>query len=227
VIACLGVALAAQAPDKQLVATITAPTLAGGIVSGLLWDGGTLIIQTAAMENGALAARYFVAAGPGIELRRLAAAPPSVGPYWKMKSARVSPTGLGKIKTHGDSKLPMYGVSSQEKRLADAMDLGGAIVTFELQVGDLVLNRRRDVEPFDGEVWSWSPPELNRIAYVDEKGDLWVAEADGRHSERLAKGKFMLPAWSVDGRAIAVVERKEDGAKWEVSVVHLPEKYRR
>ena len=31
--------------------------------------------------------------------------------------------------------------------------------------------RDRDVETYDGEVWSWSPAELNRIAYVDGNGD--------------------------------------------------------
>ncbi len=31
--------------------------------------------------------------------------------------------------------------------------------------------------PYDGEVWSWSSPELNRIAYMDKDGDLWVAQS--------------------------------------------------
>jgi len=216
----------AQAPDKELVATVSGPVLAGGIVVGLVWDGGTLIIQTAAVVNGALSARYLTIPAPRMEVRPLATPPPSVARYWKMKSSRVSPTGLGKIVASTDSKLPMYGIASQEKRLADAMDLGGAQVVHELRIGDLLLHRRRDVEPYDGEVWSWSPPEINRVAYVDEKGDLWIAGADGRGAERVAKGHFTLPAWSDDGRTIAVAERKDNGAKWEVSVIHLPEKYR-
>jgi hypothetical protein len=217
--------LSGQAADKELVATITGPAMAGGIVTALAWDGGTLIIQTAAMENGAITARYFTVPGKRMEVRRLDAAPPGLGHYWKRKSSRTSPTGLGKIVAASDSKLPMYGIASTEKRLADAMDMGGAVITHEMRLGDLVLNRRRDVEPYDGEVWSWSPAELNRIAYVDEKGDLWIAGADGRGAERLLKGKFTLPAWSDDGRVLGFAESKNGGARWEISVIHLPEKY--
>ena len=79
------------------------------------------------------------------------------------------------------------------------------------------------VAPYDGEVWSWSPAELNRIAYVDGNGDLWVASADGRDARRLLKGDFTLPAWSDDGKAIAVAEKKDGGRRWDISVVLLPE----
>ena len=48
----------------------------------------------------------------------------------------------------------------------------------------------------------------------------------GRNPERLLKGRFTLPAWSEDGRVLAFVERKNDGGKWEVSVVHLAERFR-
>jgi hypothetical protein len=36
------------------------------------------------------------------------------------------------------------------------------------------------------------------------------------------RGNFTLPAWSDDGRAIAVAERKDGGRRWEVSLVRLP-----
>ncbi|HEX9366936.1 MAG TPA: hypothetical protein VF921_09920 [Vicinamibacterales bacterium] len=42
---------------------------------------------------------------------------------------------------------------------------------------------------------------------MDGKGDLWVASADGRNARRLLKGDFTLPAWSDDGKAIAVAEK--------------------
>ena len=224
--ACLTVR--AQSVDKELVVTISGPTIAGGIVSGLAWDAGTLIIQTAAMQkDGTLSTRYLTVPGPRMDVRPLAAAPAGVARYWQMKASRVSPSGLGKILAKEDSKLPMYGIASQERRLLDALDMGGAQVKHELCLNDLVLHRWADVGPYDGQVWGWSPPELNRIAYVDEKGDLWIAQADGRGAERLLKGHFTLPAWSEDGLVLAFAERKDDGAKWEVSVIHLPEKYRR
>jgi hypothetical protein len=218
--------VAAQAPEKELVATISGKNLSGGTVTGLAWDGGTLIIQVAIIEKGEAKARYFAAPGRGMELRALDGLPVPVEAYWKRKASRRSPTGLGTITLASGSKLPMYGVASQEKRFADAMDMGGAQVTHELLIGDLVINRRRDTAPYDGEVWSWSPAEMNRVAYVDEKGDLWIAKADGRNPERLLGGHFTLPAWSEDGRVLAVAERKGDGGKWEIAVVHLPERFR-
>ncbi len=222
-----GVVIVAQSADKELVATISGPVLSGGIVSALAWDGGTLIIQTVAVEkDGTRSPRYLAVPGRGMEIRPLSAAPPECERYWARKANRVSPTGLGKITSTNDAKLPMYGIGSLERRMLDATDMGGTRVTYEVRLAGLLLNRRVDVAPYDGEVWSWSPPEINRIAYVDEKGDLWIARADGVAPERVLKGKFTLPAWSEDGLLLAIAERKNDGAKWEVSVVHLPTKYR-
>jgi hypothetical protein len=140
-----------------------------------------------------------------------------------MKSSRISPTGLGRISLTSDTKLPQYGIGSLERRLGDAVAMGGTMTTYVLRLGELVLLERLGAEPpYDGETWSWSPPELNRIAYVDQNGDLWVASADGRSPKRLLRGDFTLPAWSEDGRLIAVVERRNNGARWDISVIHLP-----
>ena len=147
--------------------------------------------------------------------------------YWQKKSRRISPTGLGQISTGVDSKMPMYGIASLEQRMSDAADMGGMQHRTLIKLGKLVLHERDSgVAPYDGEVWSWSPAELNRIAYVDGKGDLWVAAADGRDARRLLKGDFTLPAWSDDGKAIAVAEKKDGGRRWDISVVLLPEKLR-
>jgi hypothetical protein len=219
--------LRAQPLDKELVAVVSGPALAGGIVSSLAWDGNALIVQTAAANSdGSLTGRYFSVPGRGMEVRSLAAPPPGVAAYWTMKSSRVSPTGLGRITVWTDKKMPMYGIASQGQRISDAVDMGGMVTTHEVRIGSLVVHRRRDVEPYDGEVWSWSPAEVNRVAYVDEKGQLWVAGADGRDPTRLAKGRFTLPAWSPDGGVLAVGERSTDGTKWEIFVIHLNEKLR-
>src|SRR4051812_46528130 len=94
----LAATVVAQTLDKELVASITGPALDRGIVSELLWDGGTLIIQSAVVQaDGQLAPRYFAAPAGNMTLQRLAAAPPSADRYWKMKSSRVSPTRLGTI----------------------------------------------------------------------------------------------------------------------------------
>lgn len=218
---------AAQAPEKELVATVSGKALSGGLVTGLAWDGGTLIVQVAVVEKGEGKARYFAVPGRGMALQALDAVPVTVEAYWRRKASRKSPTGLGTITLVSGSKLPMYGVAAQEKRFADAMDMGGTQVSHELRIGELVINRRRDTAPYDGEVWSWSPPETNRVAYVDEKGDLWIARADGRSPERLLAGRYTLPAWSDDGLVLAFAEKKGDGSKWEVCVVHLPDRFRK
>jgi hypothetical protein len=36
------------------------------------------------------------------------------------------------------------------------------------------------------------------------------------------RGEFTLPAWSDDGRSLAVAERKDGGRRWEISVIRLP-----
>jgi hypothetical protein len=179
-------------------------------------------------SSGAMRAGYFTAPGRGMELVASKQPPAGMARYWKVKSNRVSPTGLGRITDTHDAKMPMYGIASQAQRFVDAHEMGGTVQTHALKLHDLTIHSRTSgVPPYDGEVWSWSPPELNRIAFVDGKGDVWIARADGRDPERVLKGNYTLPAWSDDGRTLAVAERKDSGRKWEVSVVHLPERYRR
>jgi hypothetical protein len=219
---------AAQNLDKELVASISGPALDRGIVSELLWDGGTLIIQSAVVQSdGQLIPRYFAAPAAHMDLQRLDAAPASAEHYWKMKSSRVSPTRLGTISARRDTQLPMFGVGTAQNRLLNAVEFGKMDVTHEFRLGGLLIHSRRGSEPpYDGEVWAWSGPELNRIAYVDEKGDLWIARADGKRAERVLRGPVTLPAWSEDGRLIAVTERKDGGARWDISIVRVPERFR-
>ncbi len=214
--------------DKELVASISGPELDRGIVSELLWDGGTLIIQSAVVQSdGQLMPRYFAAPAANMELQRLDAAPASAQHYWTMKSSRVSPTRLGTIRARHDTQLPMFGVGTTQNRLLNAVEFGKMDVTHEFRLGGVLIHSRRGAEPpYDGEVWAWSGPELNRIAYVDEKGDLWIARADGKRAERVLRGPVTLPAWSEDGRLIAVTERRDGGARWDVSIVRVPERFR-
>jgi hypothetical protein len=217
----------AQTGERELVATITSQQLKQGLVSELTWDGGTLVIQAVSADpSGKLSAQYFAKAADNMRLVQWDAHSDASSKYWRTKSSRVSPTGLGRIAFASDSKLPMYGIGSLDQRMSDAAAMGGTVTTHVLKLFDLTIHERVGAEaPYDGEVWSWSPLELNRIAYVDKKGDLWVAYADGRSPRRVAQGDFALPAWSEDGRLIAVAERKRD--RWEVSVIHLPAELRR
>jgi hypothetical protein len=220
---------AAQTAEKQVILTISSDDLRGGVVSEIAWDGGTVVIQGIfAQPSGELSAQYFVKPAVGIALERRTSHTPASSKYWDMKASRLSPTGLGRISLSTDTKMPQFGIGSLERRLGEAVDLGGTRTTHILRLNNLVLMERLGtVPPYDGEMWSWSPPEINRIAYVDQHGDLWTASADGRSPRRLLRGDFTLPAWSDDGRAIAVAERKTGGTRWEISIIHLPPEQRK
>ena len=224
----LALPAADQAVEKQHVLSITAPDIDGGILSEITWDNGALLLQgVVANPDGSLSGRYVVIPANGTTLARLKDQTQGSLAYWEKKAKRRSPTGLGEISTGLDSKMPMYGIASLERRMSDAADMGGMQQKTLVRLGKLVLHERATgVPPYDGEVWSWSPAELNRIAYVDGEGDLWVASADGRDARRLLKGDFTLPAWSDDAKAIAGAEKKDGGRRWDISVVLLPEKLR-
>jgi hypothetical protein len=227
-IVALPAGAAGQAVERQHVLSITAPDIDGGILSEITWDHGTLLLQgVVAKPDGSLSARYVVVPASGTTLARLDEQPDAAILYWQKKSRRLSPTGIGHISSDMDSKMPMYGIAGLEQRMSQAVDMGGMQQRTVLRIGKKVLHERTGgVPPYDGEVWSWSPAALNRIAYVDGKGDLWVAGADGSDSRRLLKGDFTLPAWSDDGKAIAVAEKKDGGRRWDISLVLLPEALR-
>ena len=217
-----------RAVERDVVVSITEAELRGGVVTEITWDGGVLVLQGVFVApGGELKADYLVVPAEGVELRHLTVQPQASLEYWSLKSSRLSPTGLGRIESTSDSKLPMYGVGTLEQRVRDAQDMGGVQTRHLLRLGSTVLHdRTAEVPPYDGETYSWSPAELNRLAYVDGKGDLWVAMADGSRPKRLLRGDFTLPAWSTDGRAVAVGERKEGGKRWDIVLVHLPEEFR-
>ena len=217
-----------QTVERQHVLTIEAPDIDNGILSEITWDNGALLLQgVVANPDGSLSGRYIVIPAKATKLEKRKDQTDTSLEYWNRKAKRVSPTGLGTISSGTDSKMPMYGIANLERRMLDANDMGGMQQKVALRLNKLVLHEREGgVEPYDGEVWSWSPAPLNRIAYVDGKGDLWIASADGRDAQRILKGKFTLPAWSDDGTAIAVAEKKDGGRRWDISVVLLPEQLR-
>ena len=211
-----------QSAEKLLIASIPSAAVDDGIVSELVWEGTELVVLVAVPRSGGYDARFYALPGPGVALRRLAAPPAGRDAYWKKKASRTSPTGLGRIEKSSDSTLPMMGVGSLERRLEGAADFGTMDQTFEVRLNSRVLHSRKQRDIYDGEVWAWSPAEQNQIAYVDGKGDLWIASADGANAARLLKGDFLLPAWSLEGRAVAIVERNAAKKRWDVYVVIVP-----
>ena len=221
-------ATAEQAVERQHVLSITAKEIDGGVLSEITWDKGALLLQGAvANPDGSLSGRYLLIPAGGTTMSQLKEQTARSMDYWNLKSKRVSPTGIGTITSGKDSKMPMYGIAGLERRVGDAVDMGGMQQKVLLRLGRLVIHERSQaVEPYDGEVWSWSPAELNRIVYADGKGGLWIASADGRDATRVLKGDFTLPAWSDDGRAIAFAERKDGGRRWDIGMIMLPPELR-
>ena len=211
-----------QSTEKLLIASIDPGAVEQGSVAELVWEGSELVVLIAVPRGAGHEPRFYALPGPGVALRRLPAPPAGRDEYWRKKAARLSPTGLGRIDKSSDSKMPMMGIGSLEQRLGNAADFGSMDQTFEVRLGARVIHSRRQHDIYDGEVWAWSPPEQNQIAYVDSQGDLWIADADGARPRQLAKGNFLLPAWSLDGRAIAVVERNTSKKRWDVYVVTVP-----
>src|SRR5687768_8726904 len=116
-------AIHAQNAERQLVMTITSEQLHGGVVSEITWDGGTLVLQGAfATPAGELSAKYFVQPARGVALEERQSHTVASARYWEVKSKPTSPTGIGRITTSKDEKLPMYGIASQEQRMGDAAD---------------------------------------------------------------------------------------------------------
>ena len=212
-----------QATEKLLIASIEPASVGNGVVSELVWEGQELVVLVAVPQGNGHEARFYALPGPGVALRQLAEPPAGREGYWRSKSSRTSPTGLGKIKKTNDAQLPMTGIGSLEQRLDNAADFGGTTQKVEVHLDALLLHSTNGRDPYDGEVWAWSPAEINKIAYIDGKGDLWIAGADGSRARRLAKGEFMLPAWSLDGRAVAVVERNTSKKRWDVYVFTVPQ----
>ena len=223
------VAVAAdQVVERQHVLTIKAPDIDGGILAEITWDNDSLMLQgVVANPDGSLSGRYLLIPAKSTRLEHRKEHTDTSLQYWEKKSSRRSPTGIGSITTLADSKMPIYGIANLEKRMGDANDMGGMRQKWIVRLGKRVIHERDDGrQPYDGEFWSWSPAELNRIAYVDGQGDLWIAGADGRDPRRVLKGDFTLPAWSDDGKTIAVAERKDGGRRWDISVVLVPLEFR-
>ncbi|HXG54089.1 MAG TPA: hypothetical protein VNJ03_01805 [Vicinamibacterales bacterium] len=224
----LSVPVLTQSAEKRVIVTITAAELKGGVISEIAWDRGTIVLQGVFVNpDGTLAAQYFVTPADQVRLEQRTEHTMESAQYWESKARTLSPTGIGRITTTTDTKLPMYGIASQAQRMSDAVDMGGTQKLHVVRLNKLTLyERTSDAVPYAGEVWSWSPAELNRITYVDKGGDLWVAGADGSRPQRLLKGNFTLPAWSDDGRLIAVAEQKNGGKNWQISIVHVPVQHR-
>ena len=132
---------AGQAVEKQVVVSITAPDIDGGILSEITWDNGALLLQgVVANPDGSLSARYVVVPEKQTTLVKLKEQTQPSIEYWNRKSKRSSPTGLGEIVVGSDSKMPMYGISDLQTRMSDAYDMGGMQKRTTVRLGRLLMH---------------------------------------------------------------------------------------
>lgn len=89
-----------------------------------------------------------------------------------------------------------------------------------LTLGNLVLDRAINSRILPGRTFSWAPEPAARIAYVDSKGRLVLAERHGVSREVKGTKNVLLPAWSDDGRRIAYVEKRK-GDKYILRQVRI------
>jgi hypothetical protein len=116
----------AQSVEKQRLVTVASDQIKGGIVAELSWVAGELIVQGAFIDaSGQIKAEYYVLPASGTAIRRLTGPNPAAEEYWRRKASRVSPTGLGRITSGTDSKMPYVGIGALDRRLRDAADMGG------------------------------------------------------------------------------------------------------
>ncbi len=127
---------AQQQAEKELIVTISGPQLKGGLVSEITWDGGTLLLQGIFAElGGELKAQYFVVPAESTKLEQRDTQTDASLEYWRKKASRTSPTGLGRIEIGSDTKMPQFGIGGLERRINDAVEMGGTQTTIIIKLG--------------------------------------------------------------------------------------------
>ncbi len=76
-------------------------------------------------------------------------------------------------------------------------------------------------EPFvPGLTFGWAPAGMNAIAFADPDGRLVLMDEEGRKNKVEGTKDVRLPAWSMDGKRLAWVE-KQDRKKFRIQAAEI------
>lgn len=202
-----------------------------GTPVGLAWrsDGAIYLRVTQGTDR---TRHYQIATTPVVSVGQSDQAPVWAANYWTWKSG-VSAPGEPTLKIDveqrrekarsvnvssgadlaGMSSAAMSGGGSGGEGMAQNVAVAAAASTMTNQVvsmrfkGQLV-GEWTNEPPQPGVRYGWAPSPMGALAFVDAEGRLTLIDRDGRKTTVAGATKALLPAWSMDGRQIAFLEKK-------------------
>ena len=199
-----------------------------GEPSRLSWspDGRMLYLRTTAVDLwGNETSRHCLVHLARPMLEPVGAEPPWAASYWLAKSALSAP-GVPGFKVDLESREERATATGVQGSLAPATDpsrgaelgpQGAAIASSVIQSQRVVRSTLQvkgerigefvNTQPRMGLTFGWGPSGSGFIAYVDEKKRLGVMDQGGRRQVIGGAREAQLPAWSPDGRKLALLEK--------------------
>jgi len=188
-------------------------------------DGTQLYIQTAEGPASSPRLRHYTVAIGGGAINTLDLQPDWARSYWEFKSDRAAP-GIGSLMIDVEQKYETLKVGTGSAGALDreGSPLGGGNVNnpetlakgndqnqkqlvTRLKLLDEAVSEFVNQTPIPGLMFSWGPEKSGAIAFTDRDGRLLLMDQKKRkHSVSGAKDA-LLPAWSIDGKRLAWVQK--------------------
>jgi hypothetical protein len=196
-----------------------------GELRQLAWEpnGNTLYIQTAEGNPQSPRLHHYWVAADGGAVMMVDAQPEWASVYWAFKSDRSAP-GIGSLMIDVDQKFETLKYGTGSAGAADGGDRagGGTVMSSnnidreaqrsQLHVVRLTLlgetvSQFVDQPPIPGLLFGWGPEKSGAIAFSDPDGRLILFDRN-KHKQTVAAAKdTMLPAWTLDGRRLAWIQK--------------------
>jgi hypothetical protein len=222
----------------QTVAEFDAARLKGEIAR-LAWsdDGSDFYVQTIEHDRAGnlKAVHHYLVSSTGKNVKDVEQEPAWAAKYWQWKSAQTSPAAAAfrinveeRTETKRAAAAPTGGVLARGgtadptagTTLADAAhvaDTSQTVHIFALKVKNETIGEWENAAVTPGSNFSWAPAPLQLLAFARrDGGPIIVLDPAGAKQELPGTKAALLPAWSVDGKRLAWLERK--GKKYELTV---------